>query len=223
MVYSFIEDLNNLRDNYESYSTQLKSEGILDSSGNANVSPELFATQYTDETPYKGEAPEYDSDEYVNEGVGSKGYKKTKKAMDKATAYTDTESPKGEGLTANSAMGIAQFGMNAANSLSNVASSEKESWQNAGSLAIQGASAGAQVGGPWGAAIGGAIGLGVGVVDALGDTSKRNSISREKVNKESEGLKTQREIQYAMDTKSKDIDKMMKLRKAQLNYIDLNY
>ena len=129
------------------------------------------------------------------------------------------ETKSGEGLTANTATQIGSFGLDAANMLSTTSSSEGESWNNAGKLALNGVSAGMMVGGPTGAAIGGTIGLGVGVFDAFSDIDKRNEETRNKIAKEESKLKTKREEEYLMEKGKSTIAKLEALVKSQKNYM----
>lgn len=215
MLYNFTQDMNNIRSNYESFQDELKQKNVLGTPENNPI-----GSEYVGE--YKGEAAEYDDDDNVNQGVGSEGYKKTVKAIDKTTKMYNNEK-KGEGLTADTGMAAAGFAANIGQSFSKVAGSESESWAQAGNQAVQGASLGMQIGGPWGAAIGGVIGGGAGIIDAFGDIAKRNKKAREDNKKESESLKTKRELQYSMDNQKKDIDQKAALLKNQLNYLDLKY
>lgn len=215
MLYNFTQDMNNIRSNYESFQDELKQKNVLGTPENNPI-----GSEYVGE--YKGEAAEYDDDDYVNVGVGAEGYKKTVKAIDKTTKMYNNEK-EGEGLTTETGIGAAKLALGVGQSFSKVAGSESESWAQAGNQAVQGAQLGMQIGGPWGAAIGGVIGGGAGIIDAFGDIAKRNKKERESNEKESEALKTKRELQYSMDNQQKDIDQKAALLKNQLNYLDLKY
>ena len=143
----------------------------------------------------------------------------TKKAPTVPETDLEAETKSGEGLTANTAMQIGSFGLDAANMLSTTSSSEGESWNNAGKLALNGASTGTMVGGPIGAAIGGTIGLGIGVFDAFSDIDKRNEETRNKIAKEESKLKTKREEEYLMEKGKSTIAKLEALVKSQKNYM----
>lgn len=121
------------------------------------------------------------------------------------------------------AMGVAEFGIQAGNVLSNTSEKEAEGWANMGNLTMKGASVGMQIGGPWGAAIGGVIGLGTGVYDMFADASKRKKMNRDKYDKMLEANKTKREQEQRMKDGQESLEKLNKLRKAQLNYLDLKY
>lgn len=218
MLYNFTQDMNNIRSNYESFQDELKKNNVLGTPENKPI-----GSEYSGE--YKGEATEYDSDEYQNQGVGSDGYNKTVKSMEKTTKMfnSDGEAKKGEGLTTDTGIAAAGFALNIGQSFSKVSGSESESWAQAGNQAVQGAKLGMQIGGPWGATIGGVIGGGAGIIDAFGDIAKRNKKEREDNEKQSEALKTKRELQYSMDNQQKDIDQKAALLKNQLNYLDLKY
>lgn len=143
----------------------------------------------------------------------------TKKAPTVPETDLGNQNKSGEGLTANTAMQIGSFGLDAANMLSSTSSSEGESWTNAGKLALNGASTGMMVGGPIGAAIGGTIGLGIGVFDAFSDIDKRNEEARNKISKEESKLKTKREEEYLMEKGKSTIAKLEALVKSQKNYM----
>ena len=143
----------------------------------------------------------------------------TKKAPTVPETDSKGKTKSGEGLTANTAMQIGSFGLDAANMLSTTSSSEGESWANAGKFALNGASTGMMVGGPVGAAIGGTIGLGIGVYDAISDIGKRNEETRNKIAKEESKLKTKREEEYLMEKGKSTIAKLEALVKSQKNYM----
>ena len=142
-----------------------------------------------------------------------------KKAPSVAEEDSENKTKSGEGLTADTAIQIGSFGLDAANTLGTTSSSESESWVNTGKLAMKGASTGLAVGGPIGAAIGGTIGLGIGVFDTFSDINKRNKETRNKISKEESALKTKREQEYLMEKGKSTISKLEALIKSQKNYL----
>lgn len=129
---------------------------------------------------------------------------------------------KGAGF-ADSAGGIAQYGMQMVNMFGTEAKSEKESWGSFGSAIAGGASIGATVGGPWGAVIGAAAGLVMGTVDMIGDTKKRRVSARNNYDKMLEMAANQRKQDYLLEKGEESINKLTQLRKAQLNYINTDF
>lgn len=173
-------------------------------------------------TDYSLQNEESDNDDYQNKG----GNRKVLKAMEKTTGEDYTESGafgsingKGSGL-ADNAGGIAQYGMQQVDMFSNVAGSEKESWASLGGSTLNGAALGMSVGGPIGAAIGGTVGAVTGVVDMIGDIKKRNESARQKHDDLLNLNTTKRKQDYKMQKGEESVNKLMQLRKAQLNYIN---
>lgn len=128
---------------------------------------------------------------------------------------------KGSGLEAN-AGAIAQYGMQNINMFSNTAQSEKEGWTNIGTNTLSGAALGMQVGGPVGAAVGAGVGLITSTIDMIGDTKKRNEEARDKFDLNHQLLQDKRKQDYNIKTGEGNIEKLAKLKKAQLNYLNLD-
>lgn len=118
--------------------------------------------------------------------------------------------------------GIASFASGQMNMFANEAQSEKESWTGLGTSTANGVALGASVGGPLGAAIGGAVGLTTGVIDFIGDTKKRRENARTEYDKQHSDAIIQRSEDWSMEQGEKGVQKLMDLRKNQLNYLNLD-
>lgn len=215
-LYNFKDQLSESEVAYKKVSGELEKSRELKN--------ELIASNYAN--PGQDQDEWADNDDYQNKGADGdkKAYRQTKKAIAKTSGISqNADARKGEGLTADTAMGGLSFATDIASNLSSVAGSQSESWQQTGQMTLKGASLGMQVGGPIGAAIGGGIGLVAGVADYFGDTAKRNASERKSINETNEKIETQREAQSSLDKKQSQIDKMIGLRKSQLNYINPKY
>lgn len=217
-LYNFKDQLSESEVAYKKVSGELEQSRQLKN--------ELIASNYANLGSEVKES--YDDDDYAN--AGNKGDRKANRQTKRAIKRTKNESDKddddseeGEGLTGDTAMDGAVFGMGIAQNMTSVAGSQAESWQQTGQTTIQGAELGMKVAGPWGAAIGAGVGLVAGVVDYFGDTAKRNAIERKSINENNEKIETQREAQSSLAKKESQIDKMIGLRKSQLNYINPKY
>ena len=165
--------------------------------------------------------PELDISRLSNIVINPNAPKIATDSTDKATGPFGSINGKGSGLEAN-AGGIAQYAMQNVNMFSNTAQSEKEGWSNIGSNTLGGAALGMQVAGPVGAAIGGGIGLLTSTIDMIGDTKKRNIETRDKFDLNHQLLQDKRKQDYNIKTGEGNIEKLAKLKKAQLNYLNLD-
>lgn len=216
-IYDFSKDLGQLRLNYQSYDEKLKKE--LEQK--EELTPKTVSKiepKGIDQTYGKNfEAGKMELPDKIENIFGS----------ETSNVETDTSKfgqigGKGEGLEGNE-MGVAQFGLEVGNALTNVAGSESESWGQAASLTMKGVTEGAKIGGPVGAAVGGIVGAGVGIYDLIADSGKRDKLQREKYNKDLKIKETKRQQEQRIKDGEESLSKLQKLRKNQLNYLDLNY
>lgn len=118
--------------------------------------------------------------------------------------------------TAMAGIGLATSTFNATK---NTSQSEKESIAGAADLTLKSAQLGLQLGGPWGAAIGGAAGLTYGVIDGFADANKRGKMEREANKKKFLEDKMKREQEYRISEGEDSLQKLTRLRKAQMDYL----
>lgn len=240
-LYDFSRDLDQLRFNYESYDEKIKKaldNQQFDYNRNQNVAMiNQDVNQGQQPLPVRNNS--FGDISGITNIFGSKKQQNPTQNMDmdndgipigidardetSSVGASASSSGGGAKFGIGEAMGVAEFGIQAGNILSHTSETEAEGWANMGNLTMKGASVGMQIGGPWGAAIGGVIGLGTGVYDMFANASKRKKMNRDKYDKMLEANKTKREQEQRMKDGQESLEKLNKLRKAQLNYLDLKY
>lgn len=230
----FSYDKNNAYDNGDLQPIKQNMQSVmlpeldLSSLTGTNINSNIIEAKNTNSN-YQSE--NVDNDDYQNKGGSSQVQKATEKTMNAMGSAVSGESDaapfgsiNGEGSGFMNNLGsIAGFATEQVNMFSNEAQSEKESWSSFGSSIAGGASVGAMVGGPWGAAIGAAVGLITGTVDMIVDTKKRNHRDRERYGETLRLAEEKRKQDYMLQKGEESVNKLTQLRKAQLNYINLDY
>lgn len=124
---------------------------------------------------------------------------------------------------AGNAGGIASFGTNAYQQMSQVAQSDKEADMRTASLAVQGMSLGASIGGIYGAAAGLIIGGGIGMLKKVPDRKKR--LRRDYENYEGKLFDEINQRKTTADDyqRIQELENQLNLKKAQMGLINLNY
>lgn len=124
---------------------------------------------------------------------------------------------------ANNAGGIASFGTNAYQQMTQVAQSDKEADMRTASLAVQGMTLGASIGGIYGAAAGLVVGGTLGMLKKVPDRKKRLKESYERYEGKLFDEINQRKIIAEDYQRQQELKYQQNLKKAQMGILNLGY